>query len=93
LALVGVLIELSGAAASKYELAVDAVFLGSQATSAHGQKVVLSGPTGREPLVGLRLRIEQVAEATQPKAAPMRATKPHSPGRVRVFRSTGTNKG
>ena len=37
--------------------------------------------------------IEQVAEASQPKAAPVRATKPHAPGRVRVFRSTGTNKG
>src|SRR5262245_2155853 len=93
LALVGVLIELSGPAAAQYDAAADAVFLGSQATSAHGQKVILSGPTGREPLVGLRLRIEQVAESDQPKTTPVRAAKPHSPGRVRVFRSTGANRG
>jgi len=93
LALVGVLIELSGPAAANYEVAADAVFLGSQATSAHGQKVILSGPTGREPLVGLRLRIEQVAESDQPKTTPVRAAKAHSPGRVRVFRSSGANRG
>jgi hypothetical protein len=93
LALVGVLIELSGPAAVGYELAVDAVFLGSQATSARGQKIVLAGPTGREPLVGIRLRIEQIVEPSELKSAPVRTSKPQPSGRVRVFRSTGTNRG
>jgi hypothetical protein len=92
LPLVGVLIELSGPAAPDYELAAEAVFLGSPAVSANGQRVVLAGPTGREPLVGFRLRIEQIAAAPQPKAS-ARAPKAPPAGRVRVFRSTGAGRG
>jgi hypothetical protein len=58
LPLVGAALEISGAEAAAYELAVDAIFLGSPQMRILGQRVVLSGPTGREPLVGLRIAIE-----------------------------------
>ena len=93
LPLVGVMIELSGPAASDYQLTVDAVFLGSPATSVRGQKVVLAGPTGREPLVGIRLRIERLAATKQPRTTSLGEPKTQPRGRVRVFRSTEANRG
>ena len=58
--LVGATLEIFGSAASSYQLAVESIFLGSPQMKVMGQRVVLSGPTGREPLVGLRVRIESV---------------------------------
>ncbi|SFI09213.1 hypothetical protein [Bradyrhizobium sp. Gha] len=49
--------EVFGAAAQHYEITADAIFLGSPQMKVTGQRVVVSGPTGREPLVGLRLQI------------------------------------
>jgi hypothetical protein len=62
--------------------------------------VVLSGPTGREPLVGLRIRLESAEQEpaamlpARPKPAAQVTVstvkiddKPPSSGRVRVFRS------
>ena len=58
LPLVGATIEIDGPAAGGHQLMVDLIFLGSPQTKVLGRRVVLSGPTGREPLVGLRLRLE-----------------------------------
>ena len=58
LPLVGVTIEIDGLAALGRQLAVESIFLGSPPTKIVGRRVVLAGPTGREPLVGLRVRIE-----------------------------------
>jgi hypothetical protein len=63
LPLVGATLEISGAAANGQQLVVDSIFLGSPQMSAAGQRVVLAGPTGREPLVGLRVRIEPVGQS------------------------------
>jgi hypothetical protein len=58
LPLVGMTIEIEGSAAFGRQLVVESVFLGSPPTKIVGRRVVLAGPTGREPLVGLRVRIE-----------------------------------
>jgi hypothetical protein len=72
LPLVGAILEISGATAQGHHLLVDSVFLGSPQMRTAGQRVVLSGPTGREPLVGLRIRIEAVeqSQASRPSAEP-----------------------
>jgi hypothetical protein len=103
LPLIGVVFELSGPASSDHRLLVEGSFLGSPTMRAVGNRVALSGPTGREPLIGLRLNIESInSPATLAKIAPARtmdtavspsapssATKPKqkSSSRVRVFRS------
>jgi hypothetical protein len=60
--LVGLTMVLSGDAKYSYRLRADCLFLGTQIISQTGQRVILSGPTGREPLVGLRLWIETSSE-------------------------------
>lgn len=88
--IVGALIELSGAAANSYQLNVDALFLGTPTMRSNGKRVSLSGPTGREPLVGLRVGLQQQNQAaTAPKQsipAPMRSApvpKPSAPASKR----------
>ena len=89
LPLVGVLLELAGEEASNFELIVDAVFLGSPEKRSTGQKVVLAGPTGREPLVGIRIGIEPVVQADLRKSTvEARPPKKQQSSRVKVFRST-----
>lgn len=108
LPLVGASFEVFGAASSGYEITADALFLGSPQMRVTGQRVVVSGPTGREPLVGLRLQINSTKGATQPAAtnptasavpAPTLASTPDlagaersNKGRVRVFRSRAATK-
>jgi hypothetical protein len=81
LPLIGAMLEISGPAANGQQLVVDSIFLGSPQTRAVGQKVVLSGPTGREPLVGLRVRIDPVDQPIAvSSAAPSR--RPRQPEEV-----------
>jgi hypothetical protein len=92
LPLLGVMLELSGGSASRYELVAEAAFLGAPIVRARGEKLILAGPTSREALVGIRLKIEQIASSPRPKGpSPKPAPTTTSPGRVRVFRSS--NKG
>lgn len=86
LPIVGVTLELTGAAASGFRLSAEAAFLGSPVMRMTGEQVEMSGPTGREPLVGFRLRLDEVSVPLQPALAPM--IKAKSSGRVRVFRSS-----
>jgi hypothetical protein len=53
---------LHGETASSYRIKADCLFLGTQMISGSGPAIILSGPTGREPLVGLRLWIEATRE-------------------------------
>ncbi len=100
LPLTGLVLELSGALSDAYQIAVDAMFLSSPAMRVIGQRVVLTGPTGREPLVGLRVRLESAAAQEAPilprprlqpvvplQPAPQVTAKPPSSSRVKVFRS------
>jgi hypothetical protein len=90
----GIVIELSGPAAGGMEITSEAVFLSAPILRAVGQRVVLTGPTGREPLVGLRLAIQKtgvsasrVAATANGVAAPPSYSDTSTKGKVRVFRS------
>jgi hypothetical protein len=82
LPIISVLLELSGPRAANYEICAEAIFLGSPRMRALGQRTVLAGPTGREPLVGFRLSMKAIEK---PAAAAPKASR--ASGRVRVFRS------
>jgi hypothetical protein len=104
LPLLGATLEISGPGARDHQLVVDAIFLGSPQMRVTGQRAVLAGPSGREPLVGLRVGIEAI---NQPKPvrerpavpdsrpAPPTPSKPASKKgseRVRVFRSAAAGR-
>jgi hypothetical protein len=63
LPLVGAILEITGPGVDGVRLVVDALFLGSPRMTVTGQRVVLSGPTGREPMVGIRVRMELINRA------------------------------
>jgi hypothetical protein len=84
LPLTGVVLEMNGT--DELEFVADAGFLNAPTLHAVGKRVVLSGPTSREPLVGLRIGIERIATAQQ-LVTPAGLRKPAGPARVRVFRS------
>jgi hypothetical protein len=86
LPVVGLSLELSGPGASDFQLVAEAAFLGAPVSQMIGRRLNLAGPTGREPLVGLRLRVDEINVPLQPLSEPV-TTKTRSPGRVRVFRS------
>jgi len=89
LPITGVVLEMNGT--DGLEFVADAGFLNAPTLRAVGKRVVLSGPTSREPLVGLRIGIERIASAQQvvTAAAPR---KPAGPARVRVFRSRSSRQ-
>lgn len=89
LPIVGVTLELSGAGASAFRLSAEAAFLGAPVTRMAGEQVEMMGPTGREPLVGFRLRLDEVKVTLQPGLAPV--SKSGRSSRVRVFRSSGAS--
>jgi hypothetical protein len=82
----GLVLELSGEAAGDHEIVVDALFLGAPVTRTTGRRVTLSGPTAREPLVGLRLDVVRRAGMAEPAVPHAGKTRP---GQVRVFRGRG----
>ena len=87
LALTGVVLEMSGN--TELQFSAEAIFLSAPTLRAFGRRVVLSGPTGREPLVGLRIAVERIASFGAPEdiARPAASHIPAGSGRVRVFRS------
>jgi hypothetical protein len=84
---VGVSIELAGHGAPGFQLAVEAAFLGAPLSRKQGKKIAMSGPTGREPLVGFRLRLDEIKAPVQPEPEPAPMAKVKSSGRARIFRS------
>jgi len=77
--IVGIAVELSGPMAAHYQIAAEATFLGGPVKRNVGREVKLTGVTGGEPLVGFRIRIDQVDAHITPGAKPA--------GKIRVFRS------
>ncbi|WP_342362793.1 hypothetical protein [Terrarubrum flagellatum] len=92
-----------GPAADDFSLACDALFLGASVMNVSGKSCALSGATGWEPLVGLRISVvsavDQAARQTvgflrsraaeEEVAPPLAARRPvEAPSRVRVFRSS-----
>jgi len=84
LPITGVVLEMNGT--DDLEFVAEAGFLNAPTLRAVGKRVVLSGPTSREPLVGIRIGIQRIA-AVEQVAAPPKPRKPTGSGRVRVFRS------
>ena len=64
LPLLGLTLEMSGPGAPRYSLTSSALFLGSPIMRLSGQRIVLAGPTGREPLVGLQLSITEAEKSS-----------------------------
>jgi hypothetical protein len=85
LPLVGAEFELSGLQAKDYQLSVEYLFLASPKVKQSGSRLTLSGPTGREPLVGLRVGLGRTRQA---ESVPPQTTAPKRSSRVRVFRSS-----
>lgn len=79
----GLVLELAGAEAGDHELVVEALFLGAPVIRTTGRRVVASGPTQREPLVGLRIDVARREEVVEPLTSRSAKTRP---GQVRVFR-------
>ncbi len=75
--LVAVSFALTGPMAARYTLSCEALFLGAAIVSRSGASVDLMGPTGHEPLVGLRLSllpavpVALAAAPARPMAAPL----------------------
>jgi hypothetical protein len=92
--ILGYMIELSGPGARNWSIATEALFLGSPARRSAGQSVAGSGPTGREPLVGLRIAVTSRANVERPPLLEQTAARsagdpPAAPpgSRIRVFRA------
>ena len=94
------MVELSGPGARSYQLTAEGLFLGAPPRRMSGSTVTLAGPTGREPLVGLRLAITsqqtmqpmQMAQPAYGSGAPLGHDLVAAPAateqrRVRVFRA------
>lgn len=89
LPITGLALEATGPGSARYTFSVEAIFLGAAAIRVTGQRINLAGPSGREPLVGLRINLEELdtRPAGMPPARTAPAAAPRSGGRVRVFRS------
>lgn len=98
LAITGFSLEATGPSADRYTISAETIFLGAPALRVTGNRILVSGPSGREPLVGLKLNLEERrVQATplapqQPRRAEpinpaQRVDGPRLEGRVRVFRS------
>ncbi len=101
--LVGLNLTIVGPRADDFTLTCEALFLGSSLYSQQGGSIDVCGPTGLEPLVGLRLSLNSVAESLSPgyseNARTGTVSVPDAParmpelpvnvqnGRVRVFRT------
>lgn len=71
--LTGLTFSLIGRAAASFQLSIDALFLGNPIVTKVGNSIELSGPSGTEPLVGIRLSLQ---EAAQSRPAPARPAMP-----------------
>jgi len=69
------------------EFVAEATFLNAPTLRAVGKRVMLSGPTNREPLVGIRISVNPLVAAEDVVVPPKPARKLIGSGRVRVFRS------
>jgi hypothetical protein len=85
--IIGLMLELNGPAAARFQFCVEAIFLGSPATRIISNRVVASGPTGREPLVGLRLSLKSVEAVRELDTKASSSKHEAPPDRVRIFRS------
>ena len=84
LPLLGLRLRRIGPHAETHEAAAEALFLGAPVASRQGREIEFLSPTGREPLVGLKISLPQPAPSA---AAPW----PPTPSKLRVFRNLATH--
>ncbi len=85
LPITGVILEVGGA--EGFEFVAEATFLNAPTLRAVGKRVVLSGPTNREPLVGIRIGVNRIGAVKSVAVASNPERKSVGSGRVRVFRN------
>jgi hypothetical protein len=85
LPITGVVLEIGGT--ERFVFVAEATFLNAPTLRAVGKRVMLSGPTNREPLVGIRISVNPLVAAEDVVVPPKPARKSIGSGRVRVFRS------
>lgn len=81
-------ISLRGGDDQSLGLRVEALFLGAPLVSKNGREISLSGPTGREPLVGLRVSLDGALtqSGAESKFVAQHTPMTRSKDRVRIFR-------
>lgn len=92
--LVGLNLRLSGAGANRYNLVVESLFRGCQATENRGRSIELLGPTGSEALIGLKFDLRVLESNLGPdtirRSDPVQIDQTVEPmrsqARVRVFK-------
>jgi hypothetical protein len=86
--IVGLDLALKGPGASRYQLRADALVFGGAVTSKRGNELSFAGPTGREPLVGLRLAAVPADDQSRNARYTAAAASPAQSqlGKVRVYR-------
>jgi hypothetical protein len=85
LPLAGLTLWLEGESASDYELTAEGLFLGSAPMRLRGDEISLRSPSGKEPLVGLKVGIERKSAASRGESRGKFGA-PTSTSGVRVFR-------
>ena len=89
LPIVGLTLALEGDDEPTHEMLVEATFLGAAPIKRRGSSISLRGPSGREPLVGLKLAFELMGSF----GVQRRQDTVTGPGRVRVFRGESQRDG
>lgn len=84
--LVAVELSLTGPDAARYELEVEALFLGAAIAAQSGQSLSLTGPSGREPLVGFRFNVKEKHAAPSQRSGAPKPLPGKAPRQVRVYR-------
>ncbi len=80
-------LSLSGPNSARYELSGQAVFLGSGIITRTGRKLSFAAPSGREPLVGLRLEVKASQANVLEQATSLHHRQQRQANPVRVYRS------
>ncbi len=90
LPVLGFNIELTGTGANGIQMVIEALFLGTPVMRAVGERLTLSGPSGLEPLIGLKISFESKKDEPAEEDSAANAELPSeetSTRPVRVFRS------
>ena len=80
-------LSLSGPDSARYELRGEALFLGAAVITRAGRKLAFTAPSGREPLVGLRLEVKTSETNFLKRPAAPYGRQQRQSGTVRVYRS------
>ena len=78
--LLGLKLKLEGPKSDRFRLNAEALFLGNPMATASGQQVTMVSETGRDPMIGLRVWLSEVAKQNVQDKAGVAS-------RVRVFRA------